>query len=266
MTYRARTVAADVAFEGRGLHTGTPVRMVVRPGSDGIAFRYGAERTLARPENVTDTTRSTKVGSVGTVEHLMATFAGLEITDAEVELDAPELPGLDGSARRYVEALVAAGFADGDERETPELYRRVFLQQGPASLSIGKGTGHGRYVYDLGKRWPGVQAFEAADAVGAFAAEVAPARTLALIEEVPRLIELGLGKGLDADSAVILGEEGYKNDVRFEDEPARHKLLDLMGDLYLAGVPLRSLNFVGERTGHRAHVKAAGMLRDALSR
>ena len=263
MTYRARTVARDVPFEGRGLHTGVPVRMTVRPGSDGIAFRLGGERTPARPENVTDTMRSTKLGSVGTIEHLMATFAGLEITDAEVELDAPELPGMDGSALPYVEAILAAGFEEGDERETPELYRRIFHQEDGLSLSIGKGTGHGRYVYDLGARWPGVQAFEAADAIAAFVREIAPARTLALIEEVPKLIEHGLGQGLDADSVAILGEEGYKNPVRFDDEPARHKLLDLMGDLYLAGVPLRALNFVGERSGHRAHVKVAGMVREA---
>lgn len=264
MTNAARTVAGDVVVEGKGLHTGVPVRLTIHPGEAGIAFRYGAERTLARPENVTDTTRSTKLGSVGTIEHLMATFAGLEITDAEVELDAPELPGLDGSAFPYVQAILAVGLADGQTRETPELYRRVFLQEGNVSLSIGKGTGHGRFVYDLGERWPGVQAFEAADAVGAFGAEIAPARTLALLEEVPRLIEMGLGRGLDADSTVILGPEGYKNSVRFEDEPARHKLLDLMGDLYLAGVPLRTLNFVGERSGHRAHVKVAAMVAEAV--
>ena len=266
MTYRARTVAGEVSFEGRGLHTGVPVRMTVHPGADGIAFRLGADRTLARPENVTDTMRSTKLGPVGTVEHLMAAFAGLEITDAEVELDAPELPGMDGSAEPYVRALLDAGFADGEEREMPSLYRRIFLQEGALCLSIGKGTGHGRFVYDLGARWPGAQTFEAADAVGAFPTEIAPARTMALLEEVPKLIELGLGQGLDAGSAVILGDEGYKNDVRFEDEPARHKLLDLMGDLYLAGVPLRALNFVGERSGHRAHVKAARMVREASSR
>ncbi len=264
MTHSARTVANDVVLEGKGLHTGVPVRLTIHPGSDGIAFRYGAERTLARPENVTDTTRSTKLGSVGTVEHLMATFAGLEITDAEVELDAPELPGLDGSALPYVEAILAVGIVEGEVRATPDLYRRVFLQEGNMSLSIGKGSGHGRFVYDLGERWPGAQTFEATDAVGAFPTEIAPARTLALLEEVPKLIELGLGRGLGADSAVILGDEGYKNAVRFSDEPARHKLLDLMGDLYLAGIPLRDLNFVGERSGHRAHVKAAGMLREAI--
>lgn len=264
MIYRAKTLATDVIFEGRGLHTGTSVRMVVHPGSDGIAFRLGAERTLARPENVTDTTRSTRLGSVGTIEHLMAAFAGLEITDAEVELDAPELPGLDGSAGPYLDGLLSVGLVQGEERIAPDLYRRVFLQEGDLSLSIGKGQGHGRYVYDLGARWPGVQAYEAPDAIGAFASEIAPARTFALIEEVPKLIEHGLGQGLDSHSAVVLGEEGYKNEVRFPDEPARHKLLDLMGDLYLAGVPLRALNFVGERSGHRAHVRAAKMVREAL--
>lgn len=265
MNYRQRTVSSDVVFEGRGLHTGTPVRMVVRPGADGIAFRIGSERVSALPENVTDTTRSTRLGPVGTIEHLMAAFAGLEITDAEVEVDAPELPGMDGSAKPYVDALRPL-LADGEERTVPELYRRIFIAEGDVNISIGKGTGHGRYVYDLTPRWPGVQAYEAADAVGSFAAEIAPARTFALIEEVPKLIEYGLGQGLDASSAVILGEEGYKNDVRFDDEPARHKLLDLMGDLYLAGIPLRALNFVGERSGHRTHVKAAQMLREALGR
>jgi UDP-3-O-acyl-N-acetylglucosamine deacetylase len=264
MNYRARTIAQDIAFEGKGLHSGVPVRMVLRPGSEGIAFRLGSERTLATPENVSDTTRSTKLGPVGTIEHLMAAFAGLEITDVEVELDAPELPGLDGSSKPYVEAILAAGTEDGEERTVPELYRRIFVAEEGISISIGKGSGHGRFVYDLGSRWPHSQAHEQADAVGAFANEIAPARTFALLEEVPRLIQFGLGQGLDASSAVVIGEEGYKNEVRFEDEPARHKLLDFMGDLYLAGVPLRALNFVGERSGHRTHVRAAKMLKEAL--
>ncbi len=263
MIYRARTLSESVLFEGRGLHTGTLVRMTVHPGTEGIAFRLGADRVLAFPENVTDTARSTKIGPVGTVEHLMAAFAGLEITDAEIELDAPELPGLDGSAKPYLEAMLPL-LADGDERELPAPFRRVFVQDGDVKIAIGKGVGHGRYVYDLGSRWPGEQSFEAADAIAAFATEIAPARTFALLEEVPKLIEYGLGQGLDANSAVILGEEGYKNAVRFHDEPARHKLLDLMGDLYLAGIPLRFLNFVGERSGHRTNVRAAAELRGSL--
>lgn len=266
MTYRARTVANDVVFEGKGLHSGVPVRMVVRPGTDGIAFRLGAERTLALPENVTDTRRSTKLGSVGTVEHLMAAFAGLEITDAEVELNVPEVPGMDGSAKLYVEAFQAVGLVDGEERTVPDLYRRIFLAEDTVTISIGKGGGHGRFVYDVGPRWPGTQTFEAEDAIGVFAEAIAPARTFALSEEVPHLQPLGLGQGLDRESAVIVGSDGYENEVRFPDELARHKLLDLMGDLYLAGIPLRALNFVGERSGHRTHVRAAAMLREAMSR
>jgi UDP-3-O-[3-hydroxymyristoyl] N-acetylglucosamine deacetylase len=265
MIYSARTIAGDVVFEGKGLHTGMPVRMVVRPGTAGIAFTLGSERVLAIPENVTDTRRSTRLGSVGTIEHLMAAFAGLEITDAEVELNAPEVPGMDGSAKLYVEGFLGAGFIDGEERQVPDLYRRIFLAEDNISISIGKGAGHGRYVYDLGERWPGAQVYESESVTAVFATEIAPARTFALTEEVPHLKRLGLGQGLDETSAVIVGPAGYENEVRFPDELARHKLLDLMGDLYLAGVPLRALNFVGERSGHRTHVQAAAMLRSAAS-
>ena len=76
----------------------------------------------------------------------------------------------------------------------------------------------------------------------------------------------GLGKGLDEKSALILGIEGYKNEARFPDEPARHKLLDLIGDLYLSGVPIRHINVVAERSGHRTNVKAAAMLAQALAK
>jgi UDP-3-O-acyl-N-acetylglucosamine deacetylase len=81
-----------------------------------------------------------------------------------------------------------------------------------------------------------------------------------MAEEVPAVLAAGLAKGLDIEKALILGIEGYKNDARFPDEPARHKLLDLAGDLYLAGVPLRFLNVAAERSGHRTNVEAAAKL------
>ncbi len=98
MTSRRRTLLEPVRFEGLGLHSGVPVLMVVHPSSEGICFRLGSDRISATPDNVTDTRRCTRLGSIGTVEHLMSAFAGLEITDAEVELDAPEVPGMDCSA------------------------------------------------------------------------------------------------------------------------------------------------------------------------
>jgi UDP-3-O-acyl-N-acetylglucosamine deacetylase len=248
-----------------GLHTGVPVNVTIHPGENGIAFRYGADRTRAHPANVSDTTRSTKLGEVGTIEHLMSAFAGLEITDAEVELDAPELPGLDGSAGGFADAILAAGIERIGEREFPDLYTRIFMQEeGGLKVAIAKGGGQWRFVFATDERWPKEQAYELDDAVAGYVENVARARTFAFAEEIPMIIQLGLAKGLDESSALILGIEGYKNEPRYEDEPARHKLLDLMGDLYLAGVPCRALSVVAERTGHRANVKAAALLAQAV--
>lgn len=267
MTYTRKTLAQAVSFEGLGLHTGVPVKVTVHPGEEGIGFRLGGNRVAAHPANVTDTTRSTKLGEIGTVEHLMSAFAGLEITDAEVELDAPELPGMDGSSKGYVQSLLAAGFTELGEAEVPALFTRVFLQEDDGTkLAIAKGHGHWRYVFTTPDRWPGEQAFEAEDVTASYAEAIAPARTFAFAEEIPFIIQAGLGKGLDETSALILGIEGYKNESRFDDEPARHKLLDVIGDLYLAGVPLRALSVVAERSGHRANVHAAKMLAEATGR
>jgi len=263
MQFQRKTLRTEVNLAGRGLHSGVPTQLRIRPGSDGIGFWYGGERTAAKPENVTDTTRSTKLGPIGTIEHLMSAFAGLEVTDAEVELTYPELPGMDGSALPFVEALLEVGFEDIGEKEMPDLFRRVFLQEDGIKIAISKGDGFWRYEYNTGDRWPNVQSFELQSPID-YLSQVAPARTFALMEEIPYLIQNGLGQGLDEDSAVILGEVGYKNDVRFEDEPARHKLLDFIGDMYLSGVPIRFLDAVSEKSGHRANVHAASLLAKSL--
>lgn len=265
MIVERRTLAQPLAIEGVGLHTAVPVSMTLHPSEEGIAFRYNGTRTVAHPANVTDTRRSTRVGEVGTVEHLMSALAGTEVTDVEVELTAPEIPGMDGSAMPFVEAILAAGVVRLENRELPALFTRIFLQEDDGTkIAIAKGNGHWRYVFTTGDRWPVEMAFEREDVVASYL-DVAPARTFAFAEEVPLLIEHGLGKGLDETSALILGIEGYKNPARFPDEPARHKVLDLMGDLYLSGVPVRCLSVVAERSGHRANVKAAQMLAEALS-
>ena len=267
MTFPRRTVRETVTIEGRGLHTGVPVCLRVHPGEAGVALRYGSTRTLAHPSNVTDTTRSTRIGEIGTVEHVMSTFAGLEITDVEVELDAPEMPALDGSSAPLVGALLATGLVEVGALQLPPLFTRVFLQEDNGTkLAIAKGTGQWRYVFTSPGRWPEEQVFELEDVVEGYPSEVAPSRTFAFAEEVPLLIQAGMAKGLDETSALILGIEGYKNLPRFPDEPARHKLLDLIGDLYLAGVPIRALSVVAERSGHRANVKAAAMLAEAMAR
>ena len=251
-------------FEGVGLHSGMPVVATVHPGDRGIAFRFGATRTIATPGSVTDTRRCTKLGDVSTVEHLMSALAGLEITDAEVELTAPELPGMDGSARPFANGLVAAGFESLGEIDAPTPFRRTFVVEDGVKISVAKGDGRWRYVYDVGDRWPGEQSFEVTDVVAAYKEAIAPARTFALAEELPMIRQAGLGRGLDESSALVVGTDGYENAARFADEPARHKLLDAIGDLYLAGIPIRNLNVVAERSGHRTNVRAASSLLESI--
>jgi UDP-3-O-[3-hydroxymyristoyl] N-acetylglucosamine deacetylase len=264
VTYTRATVRDTVEFEGLGLHGGEPVRVLVHPGEDGIAFRINDNRWPALAENVTDTTRCTRLGEVSTIEHLMSALAGLEVTDAEVEVQGNEMPALDGSALGFVEGLIAVGLETIGDGEVQPPFKRVFLQEENTKIAIGKGDGHWRYTYDMGERWPNEQTFESFNVVLEYRKEIAPARTFVLAEEIPMVLEMGLAKGLDQDSALILGIEGYKNEPRFEDEPARHKLLDLIGDLYLAGIPIRLLNVASERSGHASNVRAAALVRQAL--
>lgn len=261
MQFIRQTVSQRVEFEGLGLHTGLPVRAIVHPGEEGIAFRLGSERWPAIPENVTDTSRCTRLGQIGTIEHLMSALAGLEITDAEIELTAPELPALDGSSAPYVHALRQVGLQAIGPAELPDLFARVFLADALVKIAIGRGDGHWRYTYTTPNRWPEEQAFQCDHILECYPEGIAPARTFASCEEVPQILAAGMAKGLGIGQVLILGPEGYENPARFSEEPARHKLLDLVGDLYLAGIPIRFLNVSAERSGHRTNVRAAALLR-----
>ena len=193
----------------------------------------------------------------------MAALAGAGVTDIEIELSYPEFPALDGSALLYLRALRDVGFESLGEAELPTLFTRVFLHEGDMKLAISAGVGHWRYEF-CSDSWPRFQAFECVDVVSCFESDVAPARTFGFERELPQIEAAGLAKGLNRSSALLIGESGYVNEARFDDEPARHKLLDAMGDLYLSGVPVRFLNVVAERTGHRMNVLAAKKLKEAV--
>jgi UDP-3-O-[3-hydroxymyristoyl] N-acetylglucosamine deacetylase len=225
----------------------------IHPADNGIAFRCDGSRVAATPAAVTDTRWRTTLGAVGTVEHLMSAFAGTGITDAEVELSYPELPALDGSAAEYVavfrtqpldEALVALP-RDEVLVDTPDSSVRVRPGSGVWTYTFRHGTG----TQTVTCRLP-----------GDYRTEVAPARTFAIADQVPAMVAKGLGQGLDASSVVLLGPDGYANTPRFPDEPARHKLLDLVGDLYLTGIPVDLLDVTASFSGHASNVRMAELL------
>jgi UDP-3-O-acyl-N-acetylglucosamine deacetylase len=260
MIVQRQTLRDFAIFSGRGLHTGVPVTVKVHPGDQGIAFRLGSDRIPAEPNQVTDTTRCTRLGPVSTIEHLMSAFAALAITDAEVELDAPELPALDGASRVWFQGLQAAGSESLTPREIQLPFARTFHKEGAATVAIAQGDGKWKYIFDTGVRWPQHQEFTFDAATDDYESQIAPARTFAFEEELEFVRAAGLGQGLDETSALVLGAADYVNPPKFPDEPVRHKLLDLIGDLYLAGVPVSALNVVAERSGHTANVAAAAKL------
>ena len=263
-SFQRRTVADSVRFEGRGLHSGDPVVVTVHPGKDGIAFRKGRSRWPARPSEVTDTSRCTRLGDVSTIEHLMAALAGTGVTDAEVEVEGGELPALDGCAVAFCDGLCSAGRQDIGEAKLDGPFSRVFHIDGEVEIAISHGTGHWRYEFECGDRWPHSQHFEYSFS-SPFIKEVAPARTFAFAEELEKVRAAGLGRGLDETTAFVIGKTSYQYGTRFDDEPARHKLLDLVGDLYLSGVPPQLLNVVAQRSGHRTNVAAAAKLCEHVS-
>lgn len=262
--FERRTVTDDVRFEGRGLHSGEPVTVTVHPGEEGIAFRRGPSRWAATPEHVTDTSRCTRLGEIGVIEHLMSAFAALGVTDAEVEVNSGELPAMDGCSLAYCTGLTKAGLTKIGDASVSGPFSRVFHVEGDVKIAISQGDGHWRYEFECGERWPHSQHFDFTFS-RSYTEEVAPARTFAFEEEMEMVKKAGLGKGLDETTAFVIGRENYLNATKFQDEPARHKLLDLIGDLYLSGVPPQLLNVIASRSGHRTNVATAAKLRGHIS-
>jgi UDP-3-O-[3-hydroxymyristoyl] N-acetylglucosamine deacetylase len=254
-----RTVARTIRIHGRGLHSGSPVTLRIHPYGEGIVFRCAGESVRAHPGNVTGTFRATTLGGISTVEHLMSAFAGASVTGALVELTAPELPGLDGSARGFADAIAGAGTSVLGPAPERVVAGPVTARDGLASIVIRPGTGRWTCTYDLGDRWPGALTVRAT-LPGEYGSAVAWARTCVLAEDIPAARRAGLGGGLDSGSVVIIGPGGYANPVRSPDEPARHKLLDLIGDLWLAGIPLDRMDVTAIRPGHTIGVRAAALL------
>lgn len=254
------TLADEARVSGNGLHSGVPVGVIIEPHEDGIVFATDAGELLASPANVSDISRCTCLGPVHTVEHLLSALAGSGVTDAKIHVHGPEIPALDGSSAGFLEVVQNAGTRLLGTARVHGLFERCFTVEGEARVAISCGEGHWRYDFESGDRWPHTQSFEALLTPESYALEVSRARTFAFEEEVGPLRAAGLGQGLDESSCLVLGTAGYINEPRWPDEPSRHKMLDLIGDLSLSGVPVSLLNVVAVRSGHKLNVECARRL------
>lgn len=277
-----RTLASTAVVAGRGLIAGAPVvaRFVPAPVDSGVSFRRtdlpGAPTIPARADRVTGTQRRTTLGpshtGVSLVEHVLAALAGLRIDNCVVELDAGEPPGLDGSAAGFVAALSAAGTVHQPARRpilTPT--KTALVRAAGATLALhpvapGDTTLRATYRLDYGPGAPiPPQTFTAELCPDTFARDVAACRTFLTESECAALKAQGVGRHLEPADILVFGPRGpIDNRVRFADEPARHKVLDLIGDLALCGFDLAG-HAVAYRSGHALNVELAHALVAAVA-
>ena len=253
------TIAKAVTGTGTALHAGVSVTMILAPAASGsgIVFRradLGAD-IPALYLHVGETRLGTVLEQggvkVGVVEHLMAAAAGLEIDDLLVTLDGPEPPILDGDALSYLTLLESAGMADQDRARTAiRVLKPVTVESGDAKASLLTAE-RLSYAYDLSFPVIGEQYYEFAFTRAGFKAQIAPARTFGFLSELEALNRMNLAKGASLANTLALDATGVVNSEtqRFADEFVRHKILDAIGDMALAGAPLIA-RFEGRKSGH----------------
>jgi UDP-3-O-[3-hydroxymyristoyl] N-acetylglucosamine deacetylase len=262
---RQHTLKTAIGCVGVGLHTGHQIRLTLHPAKagSGILFRrtdLGLD-IPARFDLVSDTRLCTQLclpdqpeARVGTVEHVMAALAGLGIDNALVALDGPEVPVLDGSAAQFAFLIDCAGrVAQDAPRETIEILHPVRVEAGDAFVELRPGAAGLDLALsiDFAAQAIGRQALSLSLTEQGFRQRLADARTFALLSEIDALREAGLAQGGSLANAVVVDGARVMNPegLRGEDEFVRHKMLDAVGDLALAGTPITG-RFVGHKSGH----------------
>jgi UDP-3-O-[3-hydroxymyristoyl] N-acetylglucosamine deacetylase len=244
------TLADRVDLTGRGLHSGTPARISLRPAAPntGIVFKLHGKKVSVGPEAVRNTDFATVIGDTNgskcsTVEHLMAALAGLGVDNAIIEVEGDEIPAFDGSSANFVEAIDAAGI------ETQEAARRYIKVLKPIKVEDGRCSGE-LLPYDAGFRveieidFPhaaiGRQRFAGMITPEVFREELSRARTFGFMRDVAKLWGAGYALGASLDNTICLADDRIVNPegLRYADEFVRHKALDAVGDLAMAGLPI----------------------------
>ena len=262
MILKQKTVGSEISFEGVGIHSGvaTVVRICPAPANHGIQFERtdlpSSPRVPALWSYVTDTKLCTKLStseaSIGTTEHLMAALAAYQIDNALIKINGPEVPIMDGSSKVFTDALSNISLT---EQTAPRKYlvirKTVKVANGDAwaQLKPHHNTFSIRFMFK--NRFNNVlESYDTDDAITMFG-DLAPARTFGFLEEVEYLRSIGLAKGGTLENAVVFDKGAIVNPegLRFENECARHKALDVLGDLYLAGMPIIG-RFEGFSSGH----------------
>lgn len=272
VTQWQNTVAGPVVISGSGLHSGRPCRLTIVPASvdDGIRWQRTDLPDLptipATVARVVATDRATTIGHgdarVQTIEHVMAALSGLGIDNALVQLDGPEPPFADGAAAVFAQNIVETGIVQQDApRRALSLRTPVAASRGDALIVALPRKEPGMrvsYTFVSDNAALGTQFAEHDIDPAEFLHDVAPARTVGWLAEVEALQRRGLARGITEDAAIVVDGDELLAPMKFSNEVARHKVLDIVGDLALIG-PLQA-HIVAVRSGHALHVELARAL------
>ena len=268
---KQKTIVNPVTLKGTGIHTGNKVSVTLKPAAVDFGITFirtdisGAVRIKADVGSLLSAplSRRSSIGNdqadIQTIEHLMAACSSLGIDNLDVQIDNNEVPGLDGSAINFVEALEKAGLMEQDApRYVYTVKEPICVQEGSSSITVLPAKEF-KVSYTLNYDHPllAAQYLEIAVNAQTFKTSIAPARTFCLETEASQLQNQGLGLGANYENTLVVGKTGViKNKLRFNDEFVRHKILDLIGDLYLAGCPING-HVVALKSGHSLNLKIA---------
>lgn len=258
-----RTLASEVAATGVALHAGVPVQMRMQPAAaeTGIVFRRGDLSGSPSIEALWSNVSQTRLGtvlssggvSVAVVEHLMAALAGAGIDDCLIEIDGPEPPILDGDALSYLRLIDQAGSREAAApRQTIRVIRPVEIDLDGASVKLlPASVAEFSFEIDFKSAAIGRQSFACVLTPENFRREIAPARTFGFYEQAEAMRAAGFGRGADLKNTLVVDGDALMNPElsRYSDEFVRHKILDAIGDMKLAGAPLQA-RFEGRRSSH----------------
>jgi len=271
-----RTLANEISFSGIGVHTGNKTELKFIPAQPDSGIKFVRADLPGKPEvkadirNVVGFVRGTTIGSNGvnvhTVEHVLAALSGFGITNITIELDSNEPPVGDGSSIDFVTLIKQAGIEDQDAFiDVFEPKEIIHLIENETILVVLPYDGF-KISYTVAFKHPSLQAQYLSIDVNqeSFVEQIAPSRTFCFYREVEALMDQGLIKGGSLDNAVVIGDNAIfsKEDLRFHNEFVRHKILDIIGDTYLLGIPLKA-HIIAIKSGHATNLKLTKELLEA---
>ncbi len=304
MSEKQRTLAKEVSLKGKGLHTGIEATITFKPAPANHWFKFCRTDLPGRPvidaiaDNVTDTSRGTSLAhneaSVSTIEHVLAALHGMKVDNALIELDGPEAPIMGGASWKFTEAIKNAGLVElNEERNYFVIKQKIAYsdeERGVDLIIYPDDHLSINVLIDYNSRILGNQ-YAILDSIDDFEEEISKSRTFVFFHELEPLYRMGMIKGGDLDNAVVILEKeveqseidriarlfnrpginkhtaGILNntELRYPNEPARHKLLDIMGDLALVGQPVKG-KVVATRPGHYANTRLAKLIRQEIKK